>query len=209
MTPPPARNRRADAHRSRAAILDAAVHVLDADPDAGLATIAATAGVTRQTVYAHFPSRDRLLLAVMERITEESVAAMDAVDLDAGPAADTLIRLLDAGTQAARRHPGLLRTMSATPVSPPADHDLHAPVAARIRRVIRRGRETGEFDDRLPIDWLVAVTVKLGHTAHEEQDAGRMSHTAARAALRTSLLRVLDANAEAGCSGADSALRRR
>ncbi|MFD0662573.1 hypothetical protein [Thermocatellispora tengchongensis] len=40
----PAPNRRADARRSRAAILDAALRLLDADPDAGVEAIAAAAG---------------------------------------------------------------------------------------------------------------------------------------------------------------------
>ncbi|MFI2415887.1 hypothetical protein [Streptomyces sp. NPDC018947] len=47
MTPPPARSRRADARRSRAAILDAATQVLNVEPDASLETIAKAAAVTR------------------------------------------------------------------------------------------------------------------------------------------------------------------
>ncbi len=192
MSPPP-RKRRADAHRSRAAILDAAPRVLDADPDAGLEAVAVAAGVTRQTVYAHFPSREQLLLAVVDRVTEEAAAAMDAVELDTGPAAEALMRLLEAGMKAARRYPVLLQRIAALRVSPPADRDRHRPVADRIEQVILRGRESGEFDDRLPVDWLVAATIRLGHMASEERDAGRMTGTAAQDALRTSLFRLLDA----------------
>ncbi|WP_406381956.1 TetR/AcrR family transcriptional regulator [Streptomyces sp. NBC_01618] len=191
-----ARNRRADARRSRAAILDAATQVLNAEPGASLEAIAGAAGVTRPTVYAHFPSREQLLLAVVDRITEEAVAAMDAADLDTGPAADALMCLLDAGAQVTRRYPVLLQLISAHPVSPEADHDRHTPVADRIRRVIQRGRQTGEFDDRLPVDWLVAATIRLGHAASEEQDADRLSALAAQDALRISLLRILGATAQ-------------
>ena len=45
---------RADAERSIAAILDAAVQVLADRPEAGMGEIAKAAGVARQTVYAHF-----------------------------------------------------------------------------------------------------------------------------------------------------------
>ncbi|KRV50153.1 TetR family transcriptional regulator [Wenjunlia vitaminophila] len=198
MTFSSARNRRADARRSRAAILEAATRVLNAEPDASLETIAGAAGVTRPTVYAHFPSREQLLLAVVDRITDEAIAAMDAADPDTGPAADALLRMLDAGAQVTGRYPVLLQLISAHPVSPEADHDRHTPVADRIRRVIQRGRRTGEFDDRLPVDWLVAATIRLGHAVSEEQDAGRLSATAAPDVLRTSLLRLLGATARAG-----------
>ena len=58
----------------------------------------------------------------------------------------------------------------------------------------RRGREAGEFDDGLPLDWQIAVTVKLGHAASEEVDAGRLSEEEATRTLRTTLLRVLRAD---------------
>jgi AcrR family transcriptional regulator len=191
MSSPPARNRRADAQRSRAAILDAAVRLLNANPEAGVEAIATAAGVTRQTVYAHFPSRERLLAGVVDHVTEEAIEAMDAVDLDTGPAADALLRLVEAGLRTVWRYPVLLRAIASLPVSPKTDHERHAPVADRVGRVIRRGQGTGEFDVGLSVSWMVAVTVKLGHAASEEVEAGGMSYEDATKALRTSLLRVL------------------
>jgi AcrR family transcriptional regulator len=190
MTGSPVRRPRADAQRSRASILAATVEVLNADPEASVEAIATAAGVTRQTVYAHFPSREQLLVAVIGRLTDEAVAEMDAADLDAGPAADALLRLLEAGRRTTGRYPALFQKISSLPVSPDADERHHAPVADRLRRIIERGQESGEFDDQLRPDWLVAVTIKLGHTAAEEVDAGRMSHDEAAAALHTSLRRV-------------------
>ncbi|WP_419999891.1 TetR/AcrR family transcriptional regulator [Streptomyces boninensis] len=192
----PARNLRADARRSRAAILDAATRILNSEPDAGLEAIATAAGVTRPTVYAHFPSREQLLLAVTERITEESAAVMDAAAASGGSAADSLLRLLDAAAQVAGRYPVLMQLISAHPVAPAADHDRHSPIADRFRRVIEQGRETGEFDARFPVDWLVAATIGLAHTAAGEQDGGRLSAAAARDALHGSLLRLLGAAAD-------------
>ncbi|MET8142114.1 TetR/AcrR family transcriptional regulator [Sphaerisporangium sp. NPDC005288] len=189
------RNRRADARRNRLAILDAAIHLLDAQPDASLDTIAIAAGMTRQTIYAHFPSREHLMGAVVDRMTEDAVAAMDAADPDSGPAADALMRVLQAGARTAERYPVLTKRISSLPVSPQVDQERHAPVADRINRVIQRGQQSGEFDNRLPSDWLAAVIIKIGHAAGEEVDAGRMSRSEAANALRTVMLRVLAAPA--------------
>ncbi|MEW2429138.1 TetR/AcrR family transcriptional regulator [Micromonospora sp. NPDC047644] len=185
------RQRRADARRNSSAILDAAVRLLDAQPDASLDAIASAAGVTRQTVYAHFPSREHLMAAVVRRITDEAVAAMDAADPDNGSATDALIRVLEAGAQTAGRYPALIQQIASLPVSPNVDEERHAPVAERINRVIRRGQTSGEFDKELPAGWLATITIKLGHAAGEEVDAGRMSPAEATGALRTALIRML------------------
>ncbi|SEK65125.1 TetR/AcrR family transcriptional regulator [Nonomuraea pusilla] len=194
MSASPARNQRADARRSRAAILDAAVRLLDADPDVSVEAIAAEAGVTRQTVYAHFPTRERLLSAVVERITEQAVAAMDAADPDDGPAARALPRVLRAASRVAGRHPALMARIAALPVTPQADRDLHAPVAERLERVIRRGQDSGEFDATLPPGWLVTVTIRLGHAASEAVSAGLVGREEAERALHVTLLRALGAS---------------
>ncbi|MEO3890137.1 TetR/AcrR family transcriptional regulator [Nonomuraea sp. B5E05] len=193
MSSPPGRTRRADARRSRAVILDAAIRLLNARPDASVDAIATAAGVTRQTVYAHFPSRQRLLAAVLDRLTEEAVGEMDAADLDTGPAADALLRLIDAGARTAGRYPVLMQKLSAMPVPPGEDQARHTAVADRLKRVIERGLRTGEFDDRLPPDWLVAATITLSHAASEERTAGRLTAAEADEALRVSLLRLLGA----------------
>ncbi|MCH7229943.1 TetR/AcrR family transcriptional regulator [Glycomyces sp. L485] len=186
-------NRRADAHRSRAAILDAAVRVLNVDPDAGLGTVASAAGLTRQTVYAHFATRDRLLLAVTDRLAEETVAAMDAADDDAGSAADALVRVLDAAVQVAHRYSVLLAKISSISISSEDDHERHTELHDRIRNVIERGQLNGEFDAGSSADWLATATIALAHAAGAEENAGRMSASAAQEAFRTSLLRMLTA----------------
>lgn len=184
-------NNRSDARRRRLSILDAAISLLNAPTDPSLEAIAAAAGVTRQTVYAHFPSRDVLLAAALDRVTGEAMAELDAVDLDAGSATDALLRLLDASARVAARHRLLFQRTTAVPVTPQEDLERHQPVTARLVRVIARGQRDGEFDDRLPADWLAALTVRIGHAAGDEADAGRMSRARAAAVLRISLLRLL------------------
>ncbi|WP_418960568.1 TetR/AcrR family transcriptional regulator [Streptomyces tritici] len=194
MTAPgePRRRRRADAERSRTAILDAAVRLLRQRPDAGMEAIATEAGVTRQTVYAHFSSREALLAATVDRITEGAVAAMEAARLDEGPAAAALTRFLDVSWHFFEDNAPLLGAVSADA----ADEDeraRHEPVIGRLGRLVERGQKAGEFAADLPPHWLVAMTVALGHAAGDEVNSGRMTNSRARAALRTTVFRVLGA----------------
>ncbi|WP_280427244.1 TetR/AcrR family transcriptional regulator, partial [Nocardia brasiliensis] len=112
--------RRADAERSRADILAAATRLLADRPEVGLAAIAAAAGVTRQTVYAHFASREELLHAVIDHTTTRAIAAMDAADLDSGTATAALLRMLDVGWQFFRKSPGPELRGALAPPRPPA-----------------------------------------------------------------------------------------
>ncbi|MGW7051188.1 TetR/AcrR family transcriptional regulator [Streptomyces sp. NPDC054887] len=171
-------------------MLDAAVRLLAQRHDAGMAAIAAAAGVTRQTVYAHFGTRDALLEAVADRITEEALAAMDEAEANERSALDALLRLQDIGWRLFEQHPVLLHLGNA-PLSREADRARHEPVAARLTRLIESGQAAGEFDDALPSAWLVAAITALGHAAGGEVGAGRMTVAEAATSLRTATLAVL------------------
>ncbi|MFJ3673883.1 TetR/AcrR family transcriptional regulator [Streptomyces sp. NPDC090106] len=185
-TPP--RRRRADARRSIDAILNAARVVLGERPDASMDEIGAAAGVTRQTVYAHFPSRDALLLALIEAAAAEYLAALDAAALDTAAPAEALARFLDAGWQFLRRNPLLLNP--AGPGAPrPGRNALSDPVPPRLEQLIRRGQDTGDFGAHLPAGWLAAAVIGLQHTAAAEVTAERLTtDEAAALCLRSALL---------------------
>ncbi|MEI5101979.1 TetR family transcriptional regulator [Streptomyces sp. PmtG] len=193
MSSPP--RRRADAQRSRAAVLDAAVSLLGERPDAGMAAVAAAAGVTRQTVYAHFSSRDDLLTAVVDRVTEKVSEAMDAAAADAGPPPEALLRLLDAAWSVAETYPALIR-LGGRPAPPEEDRSRHAPIADRVAGVLRRGRDAGDFDPRPALSWQVAAVIALNHATGDEVRAGRVPAAEATAALRAGLLRLLAPSAD-------------
>ena len=182
--------RRADARRSRTAVLDAAIQLLGEDPDAGMAAIAGAAGVTRQTVYAHFSSRDALLSAVADRMTEKVAEEMDAAGADDGPAAEALLRLLDAAWRVSEAYPALIR-LGGRPAPPDEDRGRHEPIADRIARVLQRGRDGGDFDPEPALSWQVAAVIALSHAAGEEVRAGRVSAADATAALHSGVLRLL------------------
>jgi AcrR family transcriptional regulator len=187
----PGRRRRSDARRSIDAILNAARTVLGERPDASMEDIAAAAGVTRQTVYAHFPSRDALIDALLHALGAETVAVLDAARLDTVPPADALRQFLDIGWQLIRRNPHLLGP--ALSQNPPGSNDPHHAGTARLEQIIRRGQCAGDFDRTLPAAWLAVAIVGLVRTAAEQVAAGRLTTSKAAALALDSTLRLCGA----------------
>ena len=182
------RRQRSDARQSITAILQAATETLNADPGASVEDIARAAGVSRQTIYAHFPTREALLDAIIERAAAEMTAAFDAAGLDDLPPTAALVRLLEAGWKAAARYP-LAWHLPA--VSPEQDASRHAPVLRRLLKLIERGQESGDLDATLPPGWLLTACLALGRAAEEEVKAGRMTIDEATHAVHHSFLRLL------------------
>ena len=169
-------------------MVQAAAETLNANLGASVEDIARAAGVSRQTVYAHFPTREALLDAVIGRATAEVTAAFDAAGLDDLPPAVGLVRLLEAGWQVAARYPFAWHLPG---VSQEQDANRHAPVLNRMLELISRGQESGELDATLPPGWLLAASLALGRAAEDEVKAGRMNIEEATRALQHSFLRLL------------------
>jgi AcrR family transcriptional regulator len=196
-TAPPPRRRRSDARRSIDAILNAASTVLGERPDASMEDIAAAAGVTRQTVYVHFPSRDALIAALIQTAGAGTLAAIDTARLDTAPPADALRQFLDICWELMRRYPFLLDPALARAAQPEGDAAHHAGTA-RLEQIIRRGQRTGDFDRSLSAPWLAAAVLGLVHTAVGQVTASRLTPSEAAAMLRESSLRL--------CGAADASL---
>jgi AcrR family transcriptional regulator len=185
------RKRRLDADRSRAAVLDAAITVLAERADATVEDVAATAGVARQTVYAHFASRTALLSAVIDHLTAETAQALAALDLATPPPDEALRLWLEASWSMVQRYPVLLSPVMAE-VEPPTDEqDRHRPVTAQLLQVIRDGCDSGVFEARHSEGWIISATIALGHAAGQQVTAGRMTPDEAGAAYRDSIVRLV------------------
>ncbi|WP_027345723.1 TetR/AcrR family transcriptional regulator [Hamadaea tsunoensis] len=186
--PAPARRRRSDARRSIDAILGAARTVLAERPEASMEEIAAAAGVTRQTVYAHFPSRDALFTALIDAAGADTVAALDAAGLDTLPPAEALRRFLDISWNLVRHNTVLL--VAALARTPTGSEAAHRAGTDRLERIIRRGQGSGDFDAALPAEWLADAVVGLARTAAEQVAAGRLSSAAAATVIQRSARRL-------------------
>jgi AcrR family transcriptional regulator len=181
--------RRADAQRSISAIVGAARAVLGERPDASVEEIAAAAGVTRQTVYAHFPSRDALIVAVFHSVRDESWATLEAAGLDELPPVEAMREFLRISWQLIERFAVLFDPMLAR-ISDLKSDESPRGVDVMIERIVRRGQESGDFDRSLPVDWLVTATHSLGHMAAEQVFSGKLPNAKAAALLETSILQL-------------------
>lgn len=187
MTGGPPRARRADAVRNAGAILDAGVAVLAEDPDAGLAAIARAAGTTRTTLYAHYPSREHLLDALVRRVMDGAAGRIDAALERPGTApVDALHRVLLASWRALgeQRH---VVAVARRVLGDARMAELHAPVRHRLLTVIESGRATGDLRTDLPAAWMLATYFALVHLADEHVRTGALDEPAALDALWTTL----------------------
>ncbi|MCW2686853.1 MAG: Transcriptional regulator, TetR family [Mycobacterium sp.] len=123
-TPSPARPMRADAARNRGLLLDAAREAFSRQGvTASLDDVARSAGVGPATLYRHFPTRDHLVLAVIDeglgQICDLGTALLDEPD-----ALDALHRWLNAFIEQGSVFDGLARTLVSPPAAAPDDQSM-------------------------------------------------------------------------------------
>lgn len=187
----PERRRRSDAQRSVAAIVDAAATVFTQNPLARMEDVALAAGLTRQTVYAHFPSRDALIAALTDRATDRVLATLDAADLDSMRPREALVRLVQISWEEIEAAAYLLSVPDTS--SPEEEQERHGPILEHLYRIIERGQRLGVFDPKLPPEWIAAATIALGHATGAQVRAARMTMAQASAILARTLPRLFAA----------------
>ncbi len=184
---PAPKRRRADADRSVAAILDAALEALASDPDSSMSEIARRAGVVRATVYVHFPTRETLLDAVMECAVGQVAEATRGAEPDRGEPAEALARVLRATWRRLAQFHGLLAINTAR-LSAEELHRRHRPVVDQLEPLIERGQRQGVFRSDLPVSWLLAVTRSIVHAASHEIRGGRLPDSEAEDVMISTVL---------------------
>lgn len=185
--------RRADAERNNAAIITAATDLFAREPDASMTDIARAAGVGRVTLYAHFPSREDVVRAVLRQAIDQSTEIIEGVRSTDLPPADALLHLIRTTWpqigQFGRLYNAARRSLPAEEV-----RQLHDPPMAHVRELIVQGRDAGRFRTDLPVEWLVSTVYALLHAAMEEVSARSFSHAEAGEALVKTLLGALRAD---------------
>src|SRR5512141_2381116 len=184
------RRRRSDADRSVQAILEAALEALASDPDASMAEIARRAGVVRATIYAHFPTRESLLDAVMEHAVAEVAQATSEAEPTRGEPEEALERVLRATWQKLGQFHALL-AINTSRLSAKELHRRHLPVTTQFAPLIERGQKEGVFRSDLPVSWHLAVLRAIVHTASAELQSGRIAEADVEHAMLTTVLAAI------------------
>ena len=123
--------------RSRELVLDAAERVMAEHgfQAATLARVVTEAGIPMSSVYHYFGSKDRILLAVMERGAERFFADLPDLTRRPGRPAQHLARVVSAVARTLQRHPDFLRLLIVFAAQPPTAGE------GEIQAVVRRVRE--------------------------------------------------------------------
>ena len=168
------RPRRADAERNAETILDAALEHIRNDAAVNFAAIARTAGVSRVTLYSHYPTRQDLVREVLRQSVESTDAMLRASADDNRPAIETLIDMVQRCWPIVHRYRNL-QAVAAEVLGGESMRSQHSPVLDRVYELIRRGQKEGDVRSDLSVDWLVSATYGLIHTAAQESAADRLA----------------------------------
>ncbi|WCB96456.1 hypothetical protein DSM104299_05215 [Baekduia alba] len=182
-------HRRATAERNVERILDAAAALLARGAAASTTAVATEAGVSRPTVYAHFPTREALVEAVAERAIHRAAAALADAHLDEGSPLDALDRLVDVAWDHLDRGGAIARAVS-DQLTTGARARAHTALRGPIGELLARGQATGAFRTDLPTPWLISSYFALMHACGEEVRAGTLDAADAVSVLRPTLRAV-------------------
>lgn len=182
--------RRADAERNRRRILDVARGLLADAPETSIVDVARAAGLSRKSVYAHFPGRDELIVALFEDVLATMAVAIADSRLDEGPPDEALRRLALTMSEFGRRfsdlHPLFERTLGCDAMS-----GRKAFVEAAVLELIARGQASGDFRDDVPPRWALQLLPAIGMAARRAVQAGDLAPSEAAERAANTMLAIL------------------
>ncbi|MBQ1010405.1 helix-turn-helix transcriptional regulator [Micromonospora sp. M51] len=156
---------RADAARNLDTVLHVGARLLAQDPATSIATIAATAGVDRRTVYRRFATREALLAGVYQAKLDASERALDDARLTEAPVAVALHRYVEGIIPVIRR-------WSIQVLKPMMNMDVEAAARSkqlgeRLDRFIQRATDEGLLRADLPPGWVRTLLDQLVNATAE------------------------------------------
>jgi AcrR family transcriptional regulator len=144
----------------------------------------------RATIYVHFPTREALLDAVMERAVGQVAEATRGAEPTRGAPAEALERvLLATWDKLSNFH--MLLAINTGRLSAQELHRRHQPVMTLFVPLIERGQKKGVFRPDLPVSWHLAMIRAVAHAASAEVRSGRIAEADVEPALISTALNAL------------------
>jgi AcrR family transcriptional regulator len=172
----------------RAAVLDAAVEVLVADPSASLAEVAEAAGIGRTTLHKHYATRDDLLRAVGRRAIdrwEQVIGTVAPSSRDDGGLRALAEAMISVGPYLAFLWRNPLFDRSAD-----IGHRAKS-VEAHALAVLERAQKQGVMRADVPGYWLLHTFYSLVYVAAESIHDGDLAPRSAPDLVVSTFLRGL------------------
>lgn len=175
----------------RHAIQEAALRLVSelGMPNVSMSAVAEAAGVSRQTLYNHYPDLEEIVLdAARREISTARGLIADAIEAapDAGSALDIFVR----GTLAGREDNEIVTTGSG--MSPDGEEEVFAmlePIHQQLQEILRRGVADGSFrSDIVPEDVSEVMFHMIGsgrRLIHMGRDPDHVADMVARLVLRS------------------------
>lgn len=168
--PEPATGRSRARSRNRMAILAAAQHVLARNPDASVDDIAEAANMVRRTVYGHFPTRQGLVVSVVEVGAQELIAHVGDIDVCADDAVVEMARLVLRTWGTAKRF-GLVIEVARRSAAEALSVAMR-PFSNMVADLIRHGQVQGGFQSPVDADVLAQLLHACAMTFLAAQQRG-------------------------------------
>jgi TetR/AcrR family transcriptional regulator, mexCD-oprJ operon repressor len=161
-------------------------------PAASMQELAEAAGISRATLFRRFPSRAALVAELCEAAARAYVRAVDEASLEDGTPTQALARVVEALGRLA----SVVGLLGLQPLNEHVEASLLAQTAQaedRLRRLVRRGQESGLFRVEVDPEWFLTMLTWLMVGAADSVRLGRLTANAAHrhlsATLETALLR--------------------
>lgn len=139
----PAKPLRADAERNRLHILDAAAAAFaDGGLDVPVAEIARRAGVGPGTLFRRFPTKDDLVIAIVEQRFEDMIALLDAALENPDPW-DGLVECMEAAVTMQVRDRGVLEAVGERFFGDPRMGALKERINPKVAALLQRAQQAG------------------------------------------------------------------
>jgi AcrR family transcriptional regulator len=170
---------RKDAQRSRSALLAAARQLFAESGQAPMHEIARRAGISRATLYRHFPDRSAIALAIFA----DELAGLERVAAESTGQPDAILVLLRAVADVQARFKGLVDCLRASPAGTAGEDRLKGRFADLIEQPLRDGKHAGRVRDDLTVDDVLLVIAMVGGAVERRDDGPAMADRAMTLAI--------------------------